>query len=1034
MKGLVFIMLFSTSTIVGQQADLVPSHFYNRTAYGATTTVNALETRERNASPGGIITIKAWTLENLGDADATLFDCGVYLSTDMIISANDDILIHTYSNISLNAGGSIDVTEVIISLLTTIPIDDYFVGVFVDTRNVITEPKTNNTLSTLSAIHILPVIDADLEVLPITTLAAGDPSEIPQGRAIDIAPEGNLYLRSLTIRNNGPENATSFSVAFYLSEDQVVNSYDKLLGTIQFPIINHNSSVTLKNEENNQPRPIKTLKLPDVRPGAYYLLVFIDKDNDVLEGYGSAERNNYSTIPLTILNLLHAKDTKPIWRVQVSLKTCDRRHSGTDDGIRIRFNDLKCRELPQFMEIGEACEGSTWLNSSSNDFERGGSKTYDVLVENVNTLADVRQIRIEKEGSDDWCVEQVDIKINQIPVFQKKFAEGKWVTSGAPLLIHYSDMRHHSLWTQFRVTENYSRYWDEDPNYWNSLLTVKGNDLESLIEAYVGNFIHNSIKIDLGSNFELPEVDMSELSPTARALYSFIGNLFSYIFLNYGADRSITAKLDWESSVHVNRKLLSISSGKFSDRSLSGGLTLNLELDNKFDRTVDIGFDINFCCKEDKEGATVTVSIEKLQATADTRWFGEAVTLGLAEIIDQGINKRFKKDMNLDLPRVNVPWPSNSCPKFVFDEQGPNEPGNVYLDPSRAYGKDIDCGNPNVKLYKIGGDGRFETRTAAYEWSEGWSNMEAFEVNNSQFVFCLKQGTGFSKVISENNGRLDQKNQTEARFSEGWTHTKIYRCGANYFLFMLKENGRMRVRKIDSDGKVDMGMPFMDKEWSSGWSIAEFYYVGTRTFLFLLKESTGAMKVRSINDDGTINDSENSSIMSDRWSTGWKIGRFYKQGNENFILLIKAENGTMAVRKVLPDGKISIPTFQSESGEKWKGWTDMEFYLVPGNRSETLFLFLLNPALKKDLLTEDQRYLFELAKATMEFLGASSEYLDKSYYEYKSAVKILKINSNGKINSSTIWEEEWTPGWSNVSFFTMSSEKYAMIVKKDQPY
>ena len=115
------------------------------------------------------------------------------------------------------------------------------------------------------------------------------------------------------------------------------------------------------------------------------------------------------------------RESTEVVRAQVELSVCDLRAAGTGDPVGVSLGGTV-----------------TWLDYPGPDLQRRGRYRYDLLLDGVRTLADIRQLAMSKAGSDDLCLSQLLLIINGRPIFSRAFGGGAWlhttlVTSGAEL-------------------------------------------------------------------------------------------------------------------------------------------------------------------------------------------------------------------------------------------------------------------------------------------------------------------------------------------------------------------------------------------------------------------------------------------------------------------------------------------------------------------------------------------------------------------------------------------------------------------------
>ena len=209
--------------------------------------------------------------------------------------------------------------------------------------------------------------------------------------------------------------------------------------------------------------------------------------------------------------------TDPIWRAQLHVKVCDVKDAKTDDAVYAELND----------------NNRTWLNYARNDFERNNEFTYDLVLNGVRSIADIRRLKIGKTGDNGLCIKTIRLAINNRNIFDRAF-DNQWL-DGSNKFITISR-------TSLEADEKWSAYRQPMPP-----LRVTANELESRLEAMMGTVMHD-LKVREG-------------------------------------------KLKWNKhgseAVTLKRK----------DRNtLRGDLDLKIDINNYFDQDLDLDFDLDFGC------------------------------------------------------------------------------------------------------------------------------------------------------------------------------------------------------------------------------------------------------------------------------------------------------------------------------------------------------------------------------------------------------------------------------------------------------
>ena len=165
-----------------------------------------------------------------------------------------------------------------------------------------------------------------------------------------------------------------------------------------------------------------------------------------------------------------------LYRVQFRVKTANRKDAETDDSVKVRINGAQ----------------GTWIDSSVDDHERGRSYLYDLVLLNSGSqglrIRDITQLEISKTGSNGWCIESLELIVNNGVIFQKSFPGGQWLDNSKgkqpKLVISSRTLRAHRKWRTFR---------SPTPSP-----VIKRAELEQRIESLIGDFIHFDKKIKWG--------------------------------------------------------------------------------------------------------------------------------------------------------------------------------------------------------------------------------------------------------------------------------------------------------------------------------------------------------------------------------------------------------------------------------------------------------------------------------------------------------------------------------------------------------
>jgi WD40 repeat protein len=251
----IFAMSADSALFQTAAPDLVPTSFQ---------TVSSASSQER--------IVVNWTVENRGTAEATAsWRDYFYLSTNDTYDSQDIYIIYQTRSTSLPVGGSYDVSREIV--LPKVPAGDYFLILRVDGLNAKAELDENNND------YALPISISNPDLLPIhfdAPTAGSSQSQI---------------TISWTINNQGIGTAQpSWSDYVYLSLNDTYESGDTLITSFSW------SQALLSLGTYSQS---KSITLPKVAAGDYYLLIYSDGNNSLFE---SNESNNVLASPITIAN------------------------------------------------------------------------------------------------------------------------------------------------------------------------------------------------------------------------------------------------------------------------------------------------------------------------------------------------------------------------------------------------------------------------------------------------------------------------------------------------------------------------------------------------------------------------------------------------------------------------------------------------------------------------------------------------------------------------------------------------------------
>lgn len=166
---------------------------------------------------GGVVTVVE-RVRNVGTAEAGAFRVGIYLSSNPSVTSSDLLLGSRFIG-GLTIGSSSE-SALQFTLPPGIASGSWTVGVIADDLAQLAEPDEGNNLRVASGLLDITGSPDPLPDLVVESLGAS-PSQILEG--------GILTVSSL-VRNEGELSAPLFQVRFYLSEDEVIEETDHLVG------------------------------------------------------------------------------------------------------------------------------------------------------------------------------------------------------------------------------------------------------------------------------------------------------------------------------------------------------------------------------------------------------------------------------------------------------------------------------------------------------------------------------------------------------------------------------------------------------------------------------------------------------------------------------------------------------------------------------------------------------------------------------------------------------------------------------------
>ncbi|WP_277232969.1 CARDB domain-containing protein [Hymenobacter sp. YC55] len=224
-----------------------------------------------NTAPGNSLSLSC-TIVNQGNTTANFSSVGYYLSTDITLDSNDQLLTSSF-------GGQLTPSfSQYRSATTNVPPGttpgNYYILFAADYQNVVNESNETNNVAAVSITVSAPSVD-----LVVQTAQLSQNTVVP----------GAFISASAYIFNQGNTTANTSNTGVYLSTDATLSSNDQLL------VANAVSQLTTNQGSTVYPQ----FTVPStLTPGTYYVLFVADDQNAVTE---TNEANNVRSIVLTVL-------------------------------------------------------------------------------------------------------------------------------------------------------------------------------------------------------------------------------------------------------------------------------------------------------------------------------------------------------------------------------------------------------------------------------------------------------------------------------------------------------------------------------------------------------------------------------------------------------------------------------------------------------------------------------------------------------------------------------------------------------------
>jgi hypothetical protein len=166
-------------------------------------------------------------------------------------------------------------------------------------------------------------------------------------------------------------------------------------------------------------------------------------------------------------------ENEPVLFVEIRLKTADITDAGTDDNVYVSLNR----------------SNSTLLDYPRNDFDRGDDDRYHLSNNGIGEIKDIHSIALYKDGSDGWCVSEVELFINEWPAFAETYEPCIWLDNDNGHDRKHT-IRHVTLRGPDGIPENYPSQSVEIRDRLEAAALISHNELDSIFKSEVGNRLH----------------------------------------------------------------------------------------------------------------------------------------------------------------------------------------------------------------------------------------------------------------------------------------------------------------------------------------------------------------------------------------------------------------------------------------------------------------------------------------------------------------------------------------------------------------
>ncbi|MEM6734584.1 MAG: fibronectin type III domain-containing protein [Bacteroidota bacterium] len=283
--------------------------------------------------------------------------------------------------------------------------------------------------------------------------------------------------------------------------------------------------------------------------------------------------------------------TVPVWRVQLKVVVADLKNAGTDN---LMMATLKTADgvvpIPTYMDYGR------------DDFERNKTYEYDLNFDGIKEMADIIGFSLHSyESGDKLLVKEIALVVNHHEVFRRFFGDTSStafeISEFSGYNVEYEELTGYVMWQNYRdavgLLPSFAIFPLIDEIDGQNALIIKNEQLVSRIEGLVGHMIHS--------------------------------------------DPEIEGKMKWGK---LNGPAVEIK--KKSINSVSVDLDMQAKVNNNFDPSLDIDFDISFSksCIESGDETVLRLGFASSNFVSDTdsSWWQDVLSLGTSYLISKLID------------------------------------------------------------------------------------------------------------------------------------------------------------------------------------------------------------------------------------------------------------------------------------------------------------------------------------------------------------------------------------------------------------